>query len=495
MEFVPQKIGVGIITYNRPDYYKQVYESIPKNEINFLVIINDGNNSYVSPKDANLVVHNNKQLGVAASKNKALKELINFGCEHLFIIEDDIIIKNPKVFQEYIKAANSTGIHHLCYEKVAENGKNLKFVHKQPDGTKIGFYHNPQGAFMYINANLIKKLGYFDENYINAFEHIDFAYNLIQKKIAPPFWYFPDLYNSEEYLTDIVGSNENSSITNKDKYQENWQKSAEYFIKKWGHFTNTIPDVGNNVLLKNLVHLQINYSRKKIVNSNHKLSIVIPYRNREAALKQIVPSLKNYVSNQIEKFEIIIVEQFDDKPFNKGLLNNIGYTLKSKDTTYVCFHDVDLIPEISDYSYPEFPSHISSHCSQFNYINIPDKIMGGVIIFKNEHYEQVNGYSNEYVGWGKEDDDLYARCEKEGLIPYKHPFGKFYSVPHQHRLTSELENTLHLKNGKRFRSFLEEKIGEKYHKKDGLSTIPKYDIVEQKKLEDNTKHVKIKINE
>lgn len=491
METVSSRIGLGIITYNRPDYYKKVFEKIPKNEINFLVVVNDGENVYVDPKDANTVIHNKQQLGVAKSKNKALKELINFGCEHLFLIEDDILIKDSKVFQEYIKAANSTGIHHLCYEKVANNEKNLKYVHEQPDGVKIGFYHNPQGAFMYINANLIKKLGYFDENYTNAFEHIDFAYNLIQKKVAPPFWYFPDLYNSEKFLTDIEGSSQNSSITNKEKYQENWQKSAEHFTKKWGHFTNTIQDVGIKGLLHRLIHIQENYSRKKNINKSQKLSIVIPYRNRENALEKIIPALKNYVSKQVENFEILVIEQFDDKPFNKGTMNNIGFKLKSPDSTYVCFHDVDLLPELSDYSYPLVPSHISSHCSQFNYINIPDKIMGGVILFRNEHYEQINGYSNEFNGWGKEDDDLYTRCEKEGLKPYKHPFGKFYSVPHVHRLTNPVENEYHLKNGKRFRDYLENKLGNDYHKKDGLLNIPEYVVVEQKNIANNIKHIKI----
>lgn len=492
MEIAPHTIGVGIITYNRPDYYNQVLQSLPKDKFGFLVVVNDGEHVYVDPKDAHTVIHNKKQLGVAKSKNKALKELVNFGCEHLFLIEDDIIIKNDEVFEQYIKAANSTGIHHLCFEKIANNDKNLKYTWAQPDGTKIGFYHNPQGAFMYIHANLIKKLGYFDENYINAFEHIDFAYNLIQKKVAPPFWYFPDLLNSEDYLTDVEGSNENSSITNKEKYQENVQKSAEHFIKKWGIFTNQIEPVDIKLLIHQLINLQTFYSRKKLVNKNQKLSIIIPYRDRKPALDKIIPALKEYVSKQIENFEILVVEQDDKKPFNKGFLNNVGYTLKSKDTTYVCFHDVDLIPEISDYSYPEIPSHISSHCSQFNYINIPDKIMGGVILFKNADYEQVNGYSNEFEGWGKEDDDLYARCEKENLIPYKHPFGKFYSVPHPHRLTNPQENDYHLKNGDRFRAFLNDKLGKNYHKNDGLNNLPKYVITDNSQIEKNIKHVKIK---
>ena len=59
-----------------------------------------------------------------------------------------------------------------------------------------------------------------------------------------------------EYLTDIEGSSQNSSITNKDGYNENWQKSARYFVNKWGVFTNQIIDNGIDELEKSLIYLQ-----------------------------------------------------------------------------------------------------------------------------------------------------------------------------------------------------------------------------------------------
>jgi glycosyltransferase involved in cell wall biosynthesis len=467
MEITSSEIGVGILTYNRPDYYQQVITSVPRDKIGTLVVVNDGENNYATPQyDIDHIILNGRQLGVSKSKNILLQELIKRGCKHLFIIEDDILIKNSDVFKEYIRAASSTGIHHLCYEKVANNGNNLRFVLEQSDGVRVGFYSNPQGAFMYFNANLINKLGGFDENYTNAFEHIDFAYNLSQKNVAPPFWYFPDLLNSEEYLTDIPGSNDNSSISNRENYQVNWDRSAQYFVHKWGKFTTNIEDTESLPFIHKLIDLQKNYHRKKLINRGKKLSIIIPYRDRVPALQRVIPSLRDYVREQVEEYEILVIEQNNKDPFNKGLLNNVGFTLCSGD--YVCFHDVDLLPEFADYSYPEKPSHISSHCSQFNYINIPDKIMGGVILFTREHFRQVNGYSNEYVGWGKEDDDLYERCVRENLAPYKHPFGKFFSVPHPHRLNGSQENEMHEINGKKFNSFRDDPDCVSY-KQEGLS--------------------------
>ena len=35
---------------------------------------------------------------------------------------------------------------------------------------------------------------------------------------------------------------------------------------------------------------------------------------------------------------------------------------------------------------------------------------GGAVAFRREDFELVNGYSNEFYGWGGEDDDMYERC-------------------------------------------------------------------------------------
>ena len=36
-------------------------------------------------------------------------------------------------------------------------------------------------------------------------------------------------------------------------------------------------------------------------------------------------------------------------------------------------------------------------------------LFGGAGSFTREHFELINGFSNEFWGWGGEDDDLYQR--------------------------------------------------------------------------------------
>ena len=38
-----------------------------------------------------------------------------------------------------------------------------------------------------------------------------------------------------------------------------------------------------------------------------------------------------------------------------------------------------------------------------------DLLVGGVLNLRKDHLLAVNGYSNEYWGWGAEDDDMSYR--------------------------------------------------------------------------------------
>jgi len=150
-----------------------------------------------------------------------------------------------------------------------------------------------------------------------------------------------------------------------------------------------------------------------------KLGVIVPYRNRETHLKKFNTEVSKYLKSKKINFEIIIVEQSDDKPFNRGKLLNIGYIkAKSLGCNYVVFHDIDMIPISVDYSYSELPLHLATNF-QLEYEKSKnlefEDYFGGVTMFSNETFELVNGYSNFYWGWGFEDDDLLFRCQQKSI--------------------------------------------------------------------------------
>lgn len=143
----------------------------------------------------------------------------------------------------------------------------------------------------------------------------------------------------------------------------------------------------------------------------NKLGIVVPYRNRPEQLKIFREEISKYLYDRNIHHEVIVVEQKDDKAFNRGLLCNWGFRKAIwAGCSYVAFHDVDLIPESVDYSYPESPTHLISDLGSKE---VNDELFydyfGGVTMFNVKDFEKINGFSNDYWGWGFEDDDLFQR--------------------------------------------------------------------------------------
>ncbi len=158
-----------------------------------------------------------------------------------------------------------------------------------------------------------------------------------------------------------------------------------------------------------------------MIKPNPKLAIIVPYRDREEHLARFVPHLDKFLTDRDIDFKIYIIQQDNTKPFNRGWLLNVGYQLSSNDgCDYFCFHDIDMLPEDNscDYSWVDKPTHLSSLLSKFKYQLVYPEYIGGVMLINKEHFKFANGFSNNYWGWGFEDDDLLYRCRESG-IPLK----------------------------------------------------------------------------
>lgn len=145
---------------------------------------------------------------------------------------------------------------------------------------------------------------------------------------------------------------------------------------------------------------------------NHKLGIIVPYRNRYRQLIYFKKTIKAYLEDKGIDYDIIIVEQDDATAFNRGKLLNIG-ALRAKELgcDYIIFHDVDMLPVDVDYSYSPEPVHLATNfITGDSQVGVHfDQYFGGVTLFPLEVFEKINGFSNEYWGWGFEDDDLFFR--------------------------------------------------------------------------------------
>ncbi len=136
--------------------------------------------------------------------------------------------------------------------------------------------------------------------------------------------------------------------------------------------------------------------------------IIIPYRKREKHLKYFlkntIPLLKKYMS-----FTIVIIEQIEGKPFNRGKLLNIGYD-KFKDYGENFFtHDVDINP-LENTIKNIYIKEINDN-EIMGIFNSKHDTLGGIIKFKKKIFKKINGFPNNYWGWGVEDKSLQNRAE------------------------------------------------------------------------------------
>ena len=160
--------------------------------------------------------------------------------------------------------------------------------------------------------------------------------------------------------------------------------------------------------------MQREQRRKRTKKIIHKLGIIVPYRDRPQQLKRFIKHMGEYLIDV--NYQIFIIEQSDDKPFNRGKLLNVGYKYAIENgCDYFVFHDVDMLPEDVDYSYTDKPLHLATHLQEHDYETTFFDYFGGVTMFNKEDFELINGFSNEYWGWGFEDDDLLIRCLDSNL--------------------------------------------------------------------------------
>lgn len=116
-------------------------------------------------------------------------------------------------------------------------------------------------------------------------------------------------------------------------------------------------------------------------------------------------------------YRILVVEQSDDGlKFNRGQLLNIGYRLATQDhgCDAFVFHDVDLLPgkDVEPWyrarPAPGSPIHIARVWNRYS--GNPD-YCGGIASWNAIDFECINGFPNNYWGWGGEDDEMMRRCK------------------------------------------------------------------------------------
>lgn len=146
------------------------------------------------------------------------------------------------------------------------------------------------------------------------------------------------------------------------------------------------------------------------------LAIITPYRNREEHLAQFIPHMNKF----LPWAKIVVIEQADEKPFNRGKLLNCAFL--ETNYSYYCFHDVDMLPQSVDYSE-------KSGVHQLAFSSIQSKnYLGGATMVCREFFTLSQGYHNDYFHRA-EDNEYFFNLSLRGINVINR-FGTFHQLPH-----------------------------------------------------------------
>ncbi len=179
----------------------------------------------------------------------------------------------------------------------------------------------------------------------------------------------------------------------------------------------------------------------------HRLAIIVAFRdkahdqNSQGAgrinnLREWIPYMCNFLNTTLlGPVDVYIVEQTQAGPFNKGALFNVGYHMAiERNSDYFVFHDVDHVPEnpLNTYGYSPEAIHLCARTSQFEYKDMHSGSLGGALLIPQDVLLSINGYSNNFWGWGGEDDDINARLKRQGHRVRKLPpdVGRYRALWH-----------------------------------------------------------------
>jgi hypothetical protein len=235
--------------------------------------------------------------------------------------------------------------------------------------------------------------------------------------------------------------------------------------------------------------------------------IIVPYRDREKHLEYFINKYYPELKKLIPDVKIYIIEQDEDKLFNRGKLLNVGYTIAMNDNDlnndsdldtnnpeYIIMHDIDLIPNekiINKY-------YKMTEYDVIRILNGHTRSLGGIIKIRTDAFSKINGFPNNIWGWGVEDRALFYRAciykltmnTDRNIVNNKAHLANFTVLNHKMSRHTKNKELLELEN-KVFKEYTYDEQLE-YISKSGINNLD-YEILNCSCVNNDIKIIKVKI--
>ncbi|QGY29064.1 glycosyltransferase family 2 protein [Pantoea cypripedii] len=194
-------IGIAITTHNRHDVVARALEHqlkyLPAGAL--VVVIDDGSAKPVTVPEGVTLIRRDTSRGIVASKNASLEALMDAGCEHLFLWDDDTWPVAGGWEQPYIDSPEP----HLAYQFLNfATGQKLNDIAELYRDERHIAYTGQRGVMLYYHRSAIEKVGGFDPIYQRGmYEHSDLALRIHNSGLTS--WAFADVAGSEKLIYSL----------------------------------------------------------------------------------------------------------------------------------------------------------------------------------------------------------------------------------------------------------------------------------------------------
>lgn len=194
-------IGLVITTHNRHEVLSRALENqlkhLPSGALVF--VVDDGSVEAVTVPDGVRIIRHETSRGIVASKNRSLEALIDAGCEHLFLWDDDAWPITDGWHLPYIASPEP----HLAYQFLDLAGpRKLNDLAVLYRDHKHVAYTGQRGVMLYYHRSAIEKVGGFDPVYGRGmYEHSDLALRIHNAGLTT--WAFADVAGSDQLIYSL----------------------------------------------------------------------------------------------------------------------------------------------------------------------------------------------------------------------------------------------------------------------------------------------------
>lgn len=218
----PGEIGVAISTMNRFPMFRDTVKHWAEHTPPEIPIIVVDDASDVSASDqlegwrgidivrlhqiTSSSIRHTYRRGIAMTKNRCITELVDWGCEHLFLADDDVYPLVDEWWVPYVESPEQ----HLAYQWGNRMLRSpWRMTHDDGRHFSIGF---PRGVLLYATREAVATVGGMDPAYgVHGGEHVDWSNRIHDAGLTT--WPYADVCGSEDiwWAHDRMDNTNNST--------------------------------------------------------------------------------------------------------------------------------------------------------------------------------------------------------------------------------------------------------------------------------------------